>query len=64
MSGHLHDVFEFEGPNGLPLLGCPSTLMAIEHVGDRYTVGVDAPTGARILRLHDDGTFDTTILVA
>ena len=64
ISGHLHDAFEYEGPGGLSLLGCPSTIMAIAHHGDTYTVGVDAPTGARILRLDDDGTFSSTVLVA
>ncbi len=64
ISGHLHEAFEFEGPRGLALLGCPSTIMAIAHNGDKFTVGADAPTGARILRLEDNGTFSTTLLVA
>ena len=64
ISGHLHEAFEFDGPGGLALLGCPSTIMAIAHHGDEFTVGADAPTGARILRLEDNGTFSTTLLVA
>ena len=64
VSGHLHDAFEFVGPNGLALLGCPSTLMAIGHEGVTFTIGVDAPTGGRILHLADDGTFTTSLLVA
>jgi 3',5'-cyclic-AMP phosphodiesterase len=63
VSGHLHDAFEFEGPNGLALLGCPSTLMAIGHDGDRFSIGVAAPTGGRILRLADDGSFTTSLLI-
>ena len=64
VSGHLHDAFEFVGPNGLALLGCPSTLMAIGHEGNTFSIGVAAPTGARILRLSDDGTFTTSLLIA
>lgn len=63
-SGHLHDAFEFEGPGGVALLGCPSTLMAIGHDGDAMELGADAPTGARVLRLADDGDWTATVLVA
>ncbi len=64
ISGHVHDVFDFEGPGGVALLGCPSTLVAISHEGDRYQRNPDGATGARILDLHDDATFASTILVA
>lgn len=64
ISGHLHDPFEFEGPGGLALLGCPSTLAAIEHDGDRYEVRPDGTTGARVLRLEDDGTLSSTLVTA
>lgn len=64
VSGHLHDAFELAGPGELALLGCPSTLMAIGHEGDEFTVGVDAPTGGRILLLADDGTLTTSLLIA
>ena len=64
VSGHLHEAFELIGPGGLALLGCPSTIMAIAHHGDEFMVGADAPTGARILHLEDNGTFSTTLLVA
>ena len=64
LSGHLHDAFDFETADGLALLGCPSTLMAIGHDGDEYTVGVRSTTGARVLHLEDDGTFSSTLLVA
>jgi Icc protein len=64
VSGHLHDAFELSGPGGLPLLGCPSTLMAIAHDGDQMQIGADAPTGARILRLADDGTLSSEVLEA
>jgi 3',5'-cyclic-AMP phosphodiesterase len=63
-SGHLHDAFEFEGPGGVALLGCPSTLLAIGHDGEAMELGADAPTGARVLRLEDDGDWASTVLVA
>lgn len=64
ISGHLHDAFEFTGANGLELLGGPSTLMAIRHEGESFVVGVDAPTGGRVLHLADDGTVTSSLLLA
>ena len=64
VSGHLHDVFEFDGPGDLALLGAPSVLVAIGHHGDTVEFGVDAPAGARVLHLADDGSFTTTLLEA
>ena len=64
VSGHLHDAFEFKGAGGLALLGCPSTLTAIDHDGDMFTIGANTPRGARILRLEDDGTMSSSLLVA
>jgi 3',5'-cyclic-AMP phosphodiesterase len=64
VSGHLHQAFEIAGPAGITMLGCPSTLMAISHFRNSYTIGADAPTGARLLRLADDGTFTSSLLVA
>ncbi|MGZ4693214.1 MAG: metallophosphoesterase family protein [Acidimicrobiales bacterium] len=64
ISGHLHDAFELDGPGATALLGCPSTIMAVGHDGDRYQVGVDAATGGRILTLHDDGSWSSELLVA
>jgi 3',5'-cyclic-AMP phosphodiesterase len=63
-SGHLHAVFELEGPSGLALLGGPSTYTAISHDGDACQFDADEPRGARVLSLHDDGTLSSTILVA
>jgi len=62
-SGHLHDAFELAGPGGLGLLGCPSTLLAIAHHGDEMEMGADAPTGGRVLRLADDGSWSAELLV-
>lgn len=62
ISGHLHDPFEFEGPGGLGLLGCPSTWVPIAHGGDRVEVGAGGPTGARVLHLADDGTWSAELL--
>lgn len=65
VSGHLHEGFEYEGAEGLSLLGCPSTLVAIRHDGERFEIGVDdVPTGARVLRLEDDGSFTSSLLAA
>lgn len=63
-SGHLHDAFDLEGPAGLALLGCPSTLLAIGHRGDEMEMAAEGPTGARVLNLEDDGTWASTVLVA
>lgn len=64
ISGHVHDLFDFEGPGGLALLGCPSTLGALAHNGSHYEHRPDGITGARVLHLHDDGTLDSTVVVA
>lgn len=64
VSGHLHEAFDLTGPGDLALLGAPSVLVAIGHDGDHYEVGVDAPAGARVLHLADDGSYTTTTLVA
>jgi Icc protein len=64
ISGHVHDAFDLEGPGGLALLGCPSTLYAIVHLGDGMEVSGEAPTGARVLRLADDGSWSSSVLVA
>jgi Icc protein len=63
-SGHLHEVFDIEGPGGLALLGAPSTYSAIAHDGTTLRFDVDEPRGARVLHLEDDGTFSSTVLVA
>ncbi len=64
VAGHLHDAVVLEAPTGLPVLGAPSTLMAITHTGDDMCIDPAAPTGARVLRLGDDGTFTTEVLRA
>jgi Icc protein len=67
ISGHIHQAFEDVGPGGVALLGCPSTLYALHHDGERYRSSEsldDVPTGARVLRLADDGTFTTELIVA
>ncbi len=64
ISGHVHDLFDFEGPGGVALLGCPSTLGAIAHDGHHYEHDTAGITGARVLSLHDDGTFASTVVMA
>lgn len=63
VSGHLHEPFDLKTSAGTALLGCPSTFVAIEHHQDRFTILPDAPLGARVLHLNDDGTFGTSVLV-
>jgi Icc protein len=64
ISGHLHDPFERVGPGDLALLGGPSTWVPLAHEGDRFEIGAGGPTGARVLRLADDGGFSSQILPA
>lgn len=65
VAGHLHDAADLAAPNGLPVLGCPSTIVAIAHDGDEMDIGApDAATGARVLSLDPDGTFTSRILEA
>lgn len=64
VGGHLHDAVDLEAPSGLPVLGCPSTIVGITHDGDHMEIGGNAITGARVLTLDDDGTFTTRILQA
>lgn len=64
LSGHLHDAFEFALGAGSTLFGCPSTLLAMAHAGDHVEIGARAPTGARVLRLNDDGTASSALLIA
>lgn len=63
LSGHLHDAFEIALASAT-LLGAPSTFLAIAHDGDRMDFGTDAPTGARVVTLDDDGTWRSELLVA
>lgn len=63
VSGHLHQPFEYVGPGGLQLLGAPSTNEPIDHHGATFTVPGSCPTGARVLRLDDDGAVRSEILV-
>lgn len=64
VGGHLHDAVDLEAPSGLPVLGCPSTIVAIAHDGDRMEIGGNAMTGARVLTLDEDGSFSSRILQA
>lgn len=65
VAGHLHDAVDLAAPSGLPVLGCPSTIVAIAHDGDEMAIDApDAATGARVLSLGEDGTFTSRILEA
>jgi 3',5'-cyclic-AMP phosphodiesterase len=63
LSGHLHDAFEI-ALGTATLLGAPSTFLAIAHDGDRMDLGADAPIGARVVTLGDDGAWRSELLVA
>jgi Icc protein len=62
VSGHLHQPFE-ERLNGLALLGAPSTLYGIRHIGESFDLDPTIPIGARILDLRSDGEVVTELLV-
>jgi Icc protein len=62
VSGHLHEAFERRGRAGLSLLGSPSTLYALHHDGDQWEKAPDGITGARMLRLFDDGSLDSEVV--
>jgi len=65
VAGHLHDAVDLAAPSGLPVLGCPSTIVAIAHDGDEMDIDPDdAVTGARVLSLAPDGTLTSRILQA
>jgi 3',5'-cyclic-AMP phosphodiesterase len=62
VSGHLHQPFE-ERLDGLALLGAPSTLYGIRHLGEAFELDPTIPIGARILDLRPDGDVVTELLV-
>lgn len=65
LSGHLHDACEPASSPGLQLLNGPSVLAAIAHDGDDMQINAPgAPTGVRILHLHEDGTLTHRLLLA
>lgn len=64
VAGHLHDAVELAGPRGLPVLGGPAVVIGITHDGDEMTIDPHAPTGARMVRLGDDGSVTSHVLVA
>lgn len=63
LSGHLHQPFDADA-GGVRVLGSPSTWVGISHEGDRFVVGGDDRTGARVLELDDDGAWRTELLLA
>ena len=64
ISGHLHEAFQRTGDGRLELLGAPSTLYGLHHRGDDWTEAGDGATGARVLRLFDDGSMTSSVLTA
>jgi Icc protein len=64
VAGHLHDAVDLAAPDGLPVLGCPATVVAITHDGDEMEIAPEATTGARVIELHDDGSLTSHILDA
>jgi Icc protein len=64
LSGHVHTPFTVLPSRGPALLGCPATIAAFRHRGDRLTVETMTTTGARYLELGPDGGFRTELLLA
>jgi len=62
VAGHLHDAVDLESSDGLPVLGCPATVVGITHDGDAMEIAPDATTGARVITLHEDGSISSLIL--
>lgn len=62
VSGHLHAAFSVQLGH-VTYLGCPSTLYAIDHHGDRYRKG-DGHVGAMVLTLQPDATYDWQLVPA
>lgn len=63
LTGHLHQPFEAIAGD-TPVLGCPSTLVAIQHEGDGFKVGDARGTGARHIVLGPDYLFRSTVLLS
>lgn len=61
LSGHLHQAFE-RPVDGLVVLGAPSTYYAMQHDGPEFHPVFDAPVGARVVVLHDDGRFSSSLI--
>jgi 3',5'-cyclic-AMP phosphodiesterase len=61
ISGHVHTPFTVVR-DGLVLMGGPSTLASFLFHGDELTVGAGGPTGARVIRLSDDGSLDSALI--
>jgi Icc protein len=63
LTGHLHQPFEASA-RGVPVLGGPSTLVALRHAGREFEIGGSNATGARQVTLAADGTLTTMVLPA
>lgn len=63
VSGHLHHAFD-RVHDGIRLLGAPGALNAYRHGPPTHEPDPTGPTGARILRLDDDGSIATQLVVA
>lgn len=64
VAGHLHDAVDLAAPQGLPVLGCPATVIGIIHRGDEMEIAPAATTGARVISLAEDGSLTSRILEA
>ena len=62
LSGHVHVPFE-RTHGALRLLGAPSTLAPFSFDDGELTVGGEGVLGARALRLGDDGSFESRLIV-
>lgn len=63
LSGHVHQAFETIS-GGVTYLGAPSTFRQLRHGGDPHYADTQEPPAARLVELHEDGTFASEVVVA
>jgi Icc protein len=62
LTGHVHTPFEAI-VDGCALLGGPSTAIPVVHSGERFDVGVGGAVGGRIVKLADNGSLVSELIV-
>lgn len=63
LSGHVHQAFDVTS-RGVTYLGAPSTFRQLRHGGDPHYTDTQEPPAARLLELHDDGSFASQLVIA
>jgi Icc protein len=62
LTGHVHTPFEAT-VGRCAVLGGPSTAIPVAHAGESFVVGADVPIGARIVKLENDGSLMSQLIV-